>query len=150
MKIFVSLSAYLVVLVFAFARASFANGFQLTNNTYIFSTLEFTIGEGSMIQGWDQGLLDMCVGEVRELITPSSYAYGDLPVGDAIPPKAHLVFYIELLDIKDGQPKPDIFGQVDVNGDGLISHDEVCNAVVNKRTKLFLNGRRQKKKLSVG
>jgi len=101
---------------------------SLVDNTLIVPerTLEFTIGEGSMIQGWDQGLLDMCVGEVRELITPSSYAYGDLPVGDAIPPKAHLVFYIELLDIKDGQPKPDIFGQVDVNGDGLISHDEVA------------------------
>lgn len=78
-----------------------------------------------MIQGWDQGLLDMCIGEMRELITPSGYAYGELPVGDAIPPKANLVFYIELLDIRDGQPKPDIFGQVDVNGDGLISHDEV-------------------------
>ncbi|XP_031573973.1 FK506-binding protein 2-like [Actinia tenebrosa] len=88
--------------------------------------LEFTIGEGSMIQGWDQGLLDMCVGEIRELVAPPSYGYGELQVGDAIPPKAHLTFYIELLDIKDGQPKPDIFGQVDINGDGLISHDEVA------------------------
>jgi hypothetical protein len=94
-----------------------------------YSSLEFTIGEGSMIQGWDQGLLDMCVGELRELIAPSNYAYGDLPVGDAIPPKADLMFYVELLDIKDGQPKPDIFGQVDANGDGLISHDEVSQFI---------------------
>lgn len=98
-----------------------------------------------MIQGWDQGLLDMCVGELRELITPSSYAYGELPVGDAIPPKAHLVFYIELLDIKDGQPKPDIFGQVDVNGDGLISHDEVRNVVVYRRTELAKRNGAEKK-----
>lgn len=71
---------------------------------------------------------DMCVGELRELVVPSQYGYGEFPVGDKIPPRALLVFYVELLKITD--PSEDsgttnMFKEIDVNGDGLISHSEV-------------------------
>ena len=70
----------------------------------------------------------MCVGELRELVVPHQYGYGEFPVGDKIPPRALLVFYVELLRIGDpseDMAKPNMFREIDVNGDGMISHSEV-------------------------
>ncbi|ODV77985.1 peptidyl-prolyl cis-trans isomerase, partial [Suhomyces tanzawaensis NRRL Y-17324] len=62
------------------------------------SPLVFQVGVGQVIQGWDQGLEDMCIGEIRELIIPADLAYGDRGIGP-IPPKATLYFTTELVDI---------------------------------------------------
>ena len=62
--------------------------------------LEFTLGQGQVIAGWDQGLLNMCPGARRQLIIPPRLAYGDRGVGDVIPPGATLIFDVELVDIK--------------------------------------------------
>ena len=59
----------------------------------------FTIGIGSVIQGWEQGILGMKPGGVRKLTSPPHLAYGDKRVGRIIPPNATLVFEIELLEI---------------------------------------------------
>ncbi|KAE9964297.1 hypothetical protein BLS_006941 [Venturia inaequalis] len=63
----------------------------------------FTLGAHQVIKGWDQGLLDMCIGEARRLTIPSSLAYGHGGAG-AIPPDATLVFETELMAI-DGVDK---------------------------------------------
>jgi len=60
---------------------------------------DFTLGVGQVIQGWDEGVRGMCVGEKRTLIIPPLMAYGEEGVGSVIPPCATLVFDIELLDI---------------------------------------------------
>jgi len=60
---------------------------------------DFTLGVGQVIQGWDEGVAGMCVGEQRTLIIPPDMAYGEDGVGNVIPPCATLVFDIELLDI---------------------------------------------------
>lgn len=60
---------------------------------------EFVVGAGAVIAGWDQGVIGMKVGEKRKLTIPSDLAYGDAGVGP-IPPKATLVFEVELLTIK--------------------------------------------------
>lgn len=78
----------------------------LTNGTKFDSSLDrnepfsFTIGEGSVIQGWEQGLVGMRIGGKRKLIIPPDLAYGNQGAGNVIPPNATLVFEIELLQIK--------------------------------------------------
>ncbi|XYA00553.1 Peptidyl-prolyl cis-trans isomerase fpr2 [Meyerozyma guilliermondii] len=65
------------------------------------SPITFQLGTGRVIKGWDQGLLDMCIGEKRKLTIPSELAYGDSGIGP-IPPKATLVFVTELVSIDGG------------------------------------------------
>ena len=61
---------------------------------------EFKIGAGMVIQGWEQGLLDMKVGEKRTLTIPSEMGYGAQGAGGIIPPDATLIFEVELMGIK--------------------------------------------------
>lgn len=61
---------------------------------------DFQLGAGMVIAGWDQGLLDMKVGEKRKLTIPSSLGYGARGAGAVIPPNATLVFETELMDIE--------------------------------------------------
>lgn len=59
----------------------------------------FTIGKGTVIAGWEKGLLGMRVGGKRVLVVPSDMAYGNRQVGP-IAPNSTLVFTVELLEIK--------------------------------------------------
>ncbi|KAK0610407.1 FKBP-type peptidyl-prolyl cis-trans isomerase [Bombardia bombarda] len=65
----------------------------------------FKLGGGQVIKGWDEGLLDMCIGEKRTLTVPPSYGYGQRSVGP-IPAGSVLIFETELVGI-DGVPKPE-------------------------------------------
>ena len=76
----------------------------LTNGTKFDSSVdrgapfEFTLGIGEVIQGWDKGFAGMKFGGKRKLIIPSSMGYGDMGSGP-IPPKATLIFEVELLKL---------------------------------------------------
>jgi FKBP-type peptidyl-prolyl cis-trans isomerase FkpA len=60
----------------------------------------FTLGEGRVIKGWDQGVVGMHVGEVRELTIAPEMGYGERGAGGVIPPGATLVFVVELADLQ--------------------------------------------------
>ncbi|KAK7111563.1 uncharacterized protein [Littorina saxatilis] len=88
---------------------------------------DFQLGVGQVIQGWEKGLLDMCIGEKRKLIIPPHLGYGDQGAGELIPPKSSLTFEVELLDIKEGASPPNVFKEIDSNEDKFLSQNEVSD-----------------------
>lgn len=65
----------------------------------------FKIGAGRVIKGWDQGLLDMCIGEARKLTIPPELGYGASGTGP-IPGGATLIFETELMGIEGVKAEP--------------------------------------------
>jgi FKBP-type peptidyl-prolyl cis-trans isomerase FkpA len=63
------------------------------------SPFDFTLGAGSVIKGWDQGVVGMKAGGHRRLVIPQALAYGEAGSPPKIPPKAGLKFEVELLEV---------------------------------------------------
>jgi len=59
--------------------------------------LEFRLGAGQVIAGWDQGVQGMKVGGRRQLVIPPDLAYGDRGAGNAIRPGETLIFVCDLV-----------------------------------------------------
>lgn len=89
--------------------------------------LEFVLGDGQMIGGFEVGLTDMCAGEMRHLTVPEQYAYGSNGIG-ALPSRVTMYFIVKMISFEAPKPeqKPkNIFKSIDANKDGLLSTDEV-------------------------
>lgn len=67
------------------------------------SPFPFTIGQGSVIAGWDEGVVGMKVGETRQLRIPSDLAYGEQGSPPTIPANATLIFNVELLILESAE-----------------------------------------------
>ena len=61
--------------------------------------LQFQLGAGRVIAGWDQGVAGMRVGGRRQLIIPPDLAYGDRGAGGAIAPGETLIFVCDLVSV---------------------------------------------------
>ncbi len=62
--------------------------------------IEFAIGVGQVITGWDEGIQLLQVGDKARLVIPSDLAYGSRGAGGVIPPDATLIFDVELMNVK--------------------------------------------------
>ncbi|SPP75372.1 blast:Peptidyl-prolyl cis-trans isomerase FKBP14 [Drosophila guanche] len=116
----------------------------------------FQLGAGQVIKGWDQGLLNMCVGkcanrnilqrelmhnylhkfegEKRKLTIPPQLGYGDQGAGNVIPPKATLLFDVELINIGNAPPTTNVFKEIDENADKQLSREEVSEYLKKQMT----------------
>ncbi|KAL9646664.1 hypothetical protein ABK040_001087 [Willaertia magna] len=74
-----------------------SNGKEFDSSVRRGEPFVFTLGVGEVIRGWDLCVKTMKLGEKCKCTIPSDYAYGNSGVGKIIPPKATLVFDIELL-----------------------------------------------------
>jgi len=61
--------------------------------------LRFSLGQGYVIPGWEEGVMGMAAGEKKHLVIPPAKAYGDKQVGP-IPPNSTLVFDVEMLKVE--------------------------------------------------
>ncbi len=60
---------------------------------------EFKVGKGQVIQGWDEGIMQLHEGEKAVLFIPSYLAYGERGAGGVIPPNTDLIFEVELVKV---------------------------------------------------
>lgn len=78
---------------------SLQDGTQFDNSYNRGTPLEFKVGSGKVIEGWDLGVVGMKIGGKRIVVIPPDMAYGNRKVGP-IPPNATLIFAIEALESK--------------------------------------------------
>jgi peptidyl-prolyl cis-trans isomerase A (cyclophilin A) len=62
--------------------------------------IDFNVGVGQVISGWDEGIQLLQVGDKARFVIPSNLAYGSAGAGGVIPPDATLIFDVELMDVK--------------------------------------------------
>lgn len=84
----------------AYYKGTLENGQQFDSNIGNPAPYYFTLGAHRVIEGWELGVLGMKVGEKRKLTIPYQLAYGETGVAPVIPPKATLIFEVELAEIK--------------------------------------------------
>ena len=62
--------------------------------------IDFSLGIGQVIPGWDEGISLLKVGDKARFVIPSHLAYGSTGAGGVIPPNATLIFDVELMNVK--------------------------------------------------
>jgi peptidylprolyl isomerase len=82
-----------------YVGVSFSTGEEFDASWNRGSTLEFTLGAGQVIKGWDMGVQGMKVGGRRKLVIPPHLAYGSRRPSPAIKPNETLIFVVDLVAV---------------------------------------------------
>lgn len=81
-------------------EGSLTNG-QVFDSSYSRNQpIDFALGVGQVIPGWDEGIALLKIGDKARFVIPSQLAYGSAGAGGVIPPDATLIFDVELMDVK--------------------------------------------------
>jgi peptidyl-prolyl cis-trans isomerase A (cyclophilin A) len=79
---------------------SLENGKVFDNSYSRKKPIEFPLGQGNVIEGWDEGIALLQVGDKARFVIPSYLGYGSRGAGGVIPPDATLIFDVELMEVK--------------------------------------------------
>ena len=82
-----------------YVGVSFSSGEEFDASWNRGSPLDFRLGQGQVIKGWDDGIVGMRVGGRRKLVIPAALAYGDRGAGGVIKPGEALIFVVDLVDV---------------------------------------------------
>ncbi|MER5741125.1 MULTISPECIES: FKBP-type peptidyl-prolyl cis-trans isomerase [unclassified Streptomyces] len=85
-----------------YVGVSFDSGEEFDASWNRGTPLEFPLGAGMVIAGWDRGVQGMKVGGRRQLVIPAHLAYGDRGAGGKIGPGETLIFVCDLVSVKKG------------------------------------------------
>lgn len=106
--------------------------------------IQFTLGTGRVIEGWERGILGMCEGEKRVLVIPPELGFGlKGSRSGLVPGSATLHVEIILVAIVDGDgddgvaPKPNVFQEMDANRDMRITYDEMQFWFIRQRPSII-------------
>lgn len=81
-------------------KGTLADGKEFDNSYKRKKPIDFPLGQGYVIEGWDEGIALLNVGGKARFVIPSYLGYGEAGAGGVIPPNATLVFDVELMDVK--------------------------------------------------
>nr|WP_297309904.1 peptidylprolyl isomerase [uncultured Flavobacterium sp.] len=81
-------------------KGQLVNGKEFDNSFKRKEPIEFTLGVGQVIEGWDEGIQLLQVGDKARFVIPSHLGYGSRGAGGVIPPNSVLIFDVELMDVK--------------------------------------------------
>ncbi|XP_068161077.1 peptidyl-prolyl cis-trans isomerase FKBP10 [Antennarius striatus] len=119
-------------------NGSLLNGSVFDSSYARKQTHDSLVGEGWLVKGMDEGLLGMCVGEIRHIVIPPFKAYGEKGSGTEIPPQATLVFDVLLVDLHN--PKDNITVQDQVVPGSCPRRTVVGDYIRYHYNGTFLNG----------
>jgi peptidylprolyl isomerase len=86
-------------------RGTLEDGTEFDSSYERGQPIQFPLGQGAVIPGWDEGIALMNVGGKATLVIPPELAYGERGAGGVIPPDATLTFEVELIEIVPGAPE---------------------------------------------
>ncbi len=83
-----------------------SNGTKFDSSLDTNKPIEFELGAGRVIKGWDEGVAQLRIGDQATLIIPPHLGYGARGAGGVIPPDATLIFIVEVVGVKEMTPIP--------------------------------------------